>query len=281
MATGVALGGVTRPGGWGGGLGAPRRRPTREGRRSRRGSDRYRRDRPTPNPDPDPNPDAVPAPRTVALEWCGPSSTLRPELRSNGDLLGGSGRETRRRRPVPALPSPSSPALDSRLSTSSRKCPSGPGVPIGSQTDLFSLLPPTPPHLRTPPIAGPAHLPAGRRAGPRDTASEDRPPAGTTAPPEVGVGPADGGGALMPLIRRGSGQAAAFDGGGVVGGRPGGGRGRRRPGGRRAGGRRRGWSAPGGGCEAGVGLGVGGWESGKDREATVPRRPARSSDPQP
>ena len=59
-------------------------------------------------------PDHFPAPRAVLLEKSGPSSTLRPELRSNGDLLGGSGRKTRRRHPVPPLPFSSSPALDSR-----------------------------------------------------------------------------------------------------------------------------------------------------------------------
>jgi len=69
---------------------------------------------PAPNPDPNPHPDPVPAPRAVPLGQSGRSSTLRPELRSKGDLLGGSGRETRRRRPVPPLPSSSSPALDSR-----------------------------------------------------------------------------------------------------------------------------------------------------------------------
>jgi len=59
-------------------------------------------------------PDHFPAPRAVLLEKSGPSSTLRPELRSNGDQLGGSGREARRRRPVPPLPFSSSPPLDSR-----------------------------------------------------------------------------------------------------------------------------------------------------------------------
>jgi len=73
MATGGALGGVTRPRGGGGPRGASA--PPHTGGRSRRGSDRYRRDRPTPNPIPDPNPDPSPitAPRAVPLGTSGRS----------------------------------------------------------------------------------------------------------------------------------------------------------------------------------------------------------------
>ena len=69
MATGGALGGVTRPRGGGGPRGASA--PPHTGG-SRRGSDRYRRDHPTPNPYPDPNLDPVPRPR---LKWRHPSLT--------------------------------------------------------------------------------------------------------------------------------------------------------------------------------------------------------------
>jgi len=95
----TSVGGGAPAGGGGGPRGASA--PARTGWRSRRGSDWYRRDRPTPNPLPDPNPDPnpdpspIPAPRPVPLGRSGPSSTLQPDLRSNT--------EARRGCPVPPL----------------------------------------------------------------------------------------------------------------------------------------------------------------------------------
>ena len=147
------------------------------------------------------------------------------------------GREGRR---GDGAPSRRSPLLLRLLSTPDSRPPQGSArrvlvCPSGRrQTCVFIA----PPHL--PPPSGPRPS-ADQLISPPFVVPvpETRPPtigrpAGTTARPEVGVGPADGGGALMPLIRRGSGPVAAFGGGGVVGGRPGVGRGRRRPGGRRA-----------------------------------------------